>query len=173
MTVVSLYDIIEERGTAEPPDPAASGENLAGFAARMAKEACDEYARLRQYEEDFGDIPKEIEDDDAACLKLLQAIWGAFRRWAKEAEEVLDRIKRLESMGHRVAGSEQLRDCLGRASARLTVTPEEIIESHQQVRRGEVIPAQVLRDELRARLQQKRSAGLEQSRSADSGSGTG
>jgi hypothetical protein len=145
MTVVSLFDVLQQQDEA----PMSSDPRLAELAGRMVHALRDDYGRLRQYEQDFGDVP---DDDDAAELELLRCIWRLFDEWAQEAEQVLARAGRLEAVGLAVAQVAELRDDYGLARARLSNTPEQIIRSKQQARGGDVISAKELRDELRARV---------------------
>lgn len=118
----------------------------------MVAELRDEYRRIRNYEEVYGDFPEDL--DDGTELELLRSIWRMFDRWAEEAEEVLARAKLLKAAGETIADLDGLEDDYWRSRARLSVTPEQIIHSKQQARRGEIIPVEVLRNELRARLHQ-------------------
>jgi hypothetical protein len=130
MSVASLFDAVQEHDRSR-------------FVEMLVKSSREDYARLREYEEEFGPSLAD-EKKDSAALELFRSIWKLYEQWANEAEQVLARVRV-------VAGAERLRDDYGAARARLTINPESIIVAKQQLRRGEGIPVEVLRDELRRR----------------------
>jgi hypothetical protein len=75
-----------------------------------------------------------------------------FEDCVNDAEQVLERIEKVERLGHRVEGAERLRDEVGRVRAMLSVSPEAITGAKEQVRRGGTHPASELRHELQHRV---------------------
>jgi hypothetical protein len=82
----------------------------------------------------------------------MRSVWRLYFQWADEAEQVLERADALARPDRRIAGLKELNEAFGRARARLTVTPEQIARAKEQARRGQIVPAKELRDELHARL---------------------
>jgi len=151
MTAVSLFDVMARQDTG--PGDAGRTARLAALASRLVQEARDEYRRLRQYEQEFGQFA-EIQDKPygAKELELLRSIWRMFDRWAEATEEILGRADQMAAAGQNVPQIEELRDDYGAVRARLSVTPEQIMHADQQAHNGEAFTAKELRDELRARL---------------------
>lgn len=120
--------------------------------ARMAEElVAGVLAAFRQVEQ-LDRLPPGSQEpfrkDVAIMLRL------AYSQCAQDAEQVLQRVSRLEKRGKQIAGAEALRDALGRTQAMLSVSLEDISEAQQQGRQGNVRAAEELRRELRARLHQ-------------------
>jgi hypothetical protein len=151
MTAVSLFDVMARQETGF--GNAAKTARLAALASRLVQEAREEYRRLREYEQEFGQFT-ELEDRPYGDreLELLRSIWRMFDRWAETAEEVLGRADQLAAVGETIPHLEQLRDDYGAVRARLSVTPEQIMHADHQAQNGETFTAKELRDELRARL---------------------
>ena len=65
---------------------------------------------------------------------------------------MLLRTRKLAEAGHPLEKAEALEHAFGRVQARLKWTPEKFDRAHEQVRRGEFIPLQELRNERTRRL---------------------
>ena len=149
MTAVSLYDLIaREAGAGVTAYPQAR-DRAGWLAERLVESTIADWHRLVQYEDDLTPANR---DDEGVALEIARSIHGLFQEWAAEAEQVLARTRQRASAGHRVANAEALEDAYGRTRARLKLTPEMIARSMEHVRRGEFVPAEELRDELRTRL---------------------
>lgn len=148
MTVVPLFDLLERQEQAAADAAPQGGRPSVRLVERAAAALREDFRRLRELEREFGNAA----DDDAAELELLRSVWRMFDDWAREAEQVLARLGRVETAGRVVPHADGLRDDYGFARARLSITPEQVIRAKQQVRRGEVVSAKELRDELRARM---------------------
>jgi len=117
---------------------------------KLVKSAREDYARLQDYEAEFGPSLADPKDDDAA-LHVFKSIWSLYEQWARDVEQVLARVDELEAAGHVIPARPDLVNDLRFTRARLKVNPEIIIRGKQQARRGEAIPVEVLRHELRRR----------------------
>lgn len=148
MAAVNLFDVLVQTEAALPDAGGRREGTLTTFAERMVAALRDDYRRLKAYEEDF-----DFTDlDDERELLILRSIWRAFDHWAQETEGVVARVEKLGPAGKDIEGLEELRDQYCVTRARLTITPDSLIEAKHQDARGEVFTAQELRDELRARL---------------------
>jgi hypothetical protein len=149
MTVVSLFDMIERQDrTATTPD-ADAGARLRHVAEALVRSLLLDLERLGQDERELTPIAAgnpELE------LELWKSLWSRHRQWADEAEQVLDRVRRMGEGSDRVADFNRLESAYARTMARLSATPERLASAMGQVRRGEVVSAKELRDELRTRL---------------------
>lgn len=150
MTILMLFDALSRQ---EPPT-AASGETehsqIPGqFAEELVLAAIADHDRLRAYERRFAWAPMQ---DSGQELEVRQSVWRVFANWADEAEGVLLRARSLAAKGRAIQGVDQLDLAVGRVRARLTVSPEKTVQAMEDARQGRVIPAEELRDELRARL---------------------
>ena len=105
-------------------------------------------SRLNKYEIDFGS--PELHDPQAA--EVLRSVFDLYVQWAAEADQLLARAETLERSNQLHAKAEQLADACAKVHARLGVTPEKMARALEQARTGQVIPAETIRDELRARL---------------------
>jgi hypothetical protein len=123
---------------------------VARLVEKLVKSSREDYARLKDYEAEFGPSLADEKDDEAA-LQVLRSIWALYAEWARDAEQVLARVKDLKASGHLIPEADGLFDDYSFARAQLAMKPEGIIRGMQQIRRGEVIPVEVLRDELRRR----------------------
>lgn len=143
MTAVKLFDALarasQGRGNALP------GGELVPLAQKLVAAALDDLQRLRDYEQQCltGDWR-----DGESHGRLTQLLHDLYRQWSDEAAQVMDRVQALTS----VRGAEDLEQACWRVRARLQLTPERVLRATEQARRDETVPAEVLRDELRARL---------------------
>ncbi|HEX8523122.1 MAG TPA: hypothetical protein VF669_12770 [Tepidisphaeraceae bacterium] len=96
------------------------------------------------------------EADPAAEVELREM----FERWADAGDEALDRLARLqreESIA--VPSYVELMHGHGRVRAMLSVSLEDLAEVRAQIRRGEVIPLEEVKRELRLRRKPQSSDG--------------
>lgn len=145
MTAVSLFDLLAREG-ASSEDSHAS---LAQLAQTLVTNALADWQRLKDYEQQYT---PGLDEDPRLALEITQSIYSMFREWADEAEQVLARVQHLSAAGHSVRNVAALEDAYGLARARLKLTPEKLMRAMEQVRNGNVVPAEELRNELRARL---------------------
>lgn len=147
MTAASLLDILvgDDNGDADP----ARAAQAVDFARSLVDSTLADWQRVLGYEEQFSTAEYVTPATDDKINRLLDEI---YRAWAAEAEQVLERIRRLRAAGHRLEHAEALEKAYGCARARLELTPEMIARATQQARQGQVIPLKELRDELRARV---------------------
>lgn len=148
MSALPLFDLLFSLSGRGPTsaDPAAS-ERAARWAAQLIQESLAEIGHLQDMDKDLGNSSRSTTFDRQAAA-LLQ---GAYEDWARRGEALLGRVTRVEGRGTRVEGSQQLRDELGRVSAMLRVTLDDLDEAAEQVRRGEVFTLDEVRRELLAR----------------------
>jgi hypothetical protein len=70
--------------------------------------------------------PPELDDECNRALHRLYEVWAA------DAEQVLERSRRLAVSGRPVANAEDLEDAYGRVRGRLGLTPEMISRAMDQ-----------------------------------------
>jgi hypothetical protein len=140
MSVASLFQSVQEYDRSR----------VVRLVEKLVKSAREDYARLQDYEAEFGPSLVDPKDDEAA-LQLFRSIWSLYETWARDAEQVLARVDELEASGHVIPARPDLARDLGFTLVRLKVDPASIIRGKQQARRGEAIPVEVLRHELRRR----------------------
>ena len=144
MTAVPLFDLLAREKTFTQTE-----SSLAQLAQSLVDNALADWKRLKEYEERYS---PGLNDDPALALKISQSIYEMFRQWAGEAEQVLARVRNLKSSGQVTTNINDLLDAHGFAMARLNFPPEKLMRAMEQVRRGELVSAEELRNELRARL---------------------
>jgi hypothetical protein len=147
MTAATLFDVLCRDGrTAADPDRAARMDLLA---RRMVDSALADWQRVLEYEQEFSSLgcgTPELDD------QRNRAMYGIYEAWAADAEQVLERSRRLAASGRPVANAEDLEHAYGRVRARLGLTPEMLSRAAEQVRQGQARPLKELRDELLARV---------------------
>ncbi|HEV2294019.1 MAG TPA: hypothetical protein VGR35_09185 [Tepidisphaeraceae bacterium] len=89
-------------------------------------------------------------DGDGSGLASAQQLRAAWQRWADDAEALLEQLRPKLRLKVHVIGALDLDYAIGRARAMLTLTPEAVIFSREQMRRGSVQSAEEVRRELRA-----------------------
>jgi hypothetical protein len=119
--------------------------NAAKIAAALVDSLLAEYAGLRQLD---GFLYPNRER--RAERRVAQSLHAAWRQWADDAGLLLDRLQRLNAAGERFTRQEQLADAHGRTMAMLQITLERNDRACDQVKRGELIPVEEVRRELRA-----------------------
>ncbi len=145
MTAVSLLDLLRR---SEPVGGAAHGElsDSAGrLAAQLVEASLGDWCRIRQYEKDFTPVDWT---DRATALEIDRSIYALHADWAAEADQILQRVRRLAESGHPVPKTDELQDALGLTRARLELTPETIAGAMDRMHPGQIIPAKDLRNEL-------------------------
>ncbi|HSU69403.1 MAG TPA: hypothetical protein VLJ39_21130 [Tepidisphaeraceae bacterium] len=144
MTTASLLDAV----TRDDSSPAMRAR-LAGLAGRVVEGLLARRELILRIEQEF--LPSEWADP-AAGMELERSIYSLHRQWASEAEEVLQRVRRLVALGASVKDFEAIENAYASTIARLKLTPERTARGLTQAAQGEFTPAQDLRDELRARI---------------------
>jgi hypothetical protein len=150
MTAVALFDAFARArggaggGGGGPPD----GE-LVSLAHKLVIAALADLQRLRDYEVQC--FAHDWRDADLH-RSLTRSLYDLYQQWSTDAEQVLERVRALTAAGKAVADADLLEDACGSVRARLQLTPEQVERATAQARRGETVPAEVLRNELRARL---------------------
>jgi hypothetical protein len=153
MTAFPLFDLFAANANSLPAESAKQERErqLMTVAASMVAIAIQQFEKIRALDEALAS-PREVEDaafntDAAVGLRLM------YDEAAQDADRILDRIDRLERRTKKVVtGSNELRDWHGKTMAMLSVSLEDIARGIEQAKRGEVVPASVLRNELRNRL---------------------
>jgi hypothetical protein len=140
MSVASLFE----------PVQGYDRSRLIRLVEKLVRSCREDYARLEEYNREFSPSLADEKDDDAA-LGVLQSIQRLYDEWAAEAEVILARVDELRRSGHAIPEAAELADDHAGARARLSVKPERTIIAMQQLRRGEGVPLEVVRDELRRR----------------------
>jgi hypothetical protein len=148
MTAVTLFDAFARaRGGAGGGEP-SDGE-IVSLAHKLVSAALADLQRLRDYE--LQCFARDWRDADLH-RNLTRSLHGLYQQWARDAEEVVERVRSLSAAGTPVAGADQLEEACGSVLARLQLAPDQIERGTAQARRGETVPGEVLRNELRARL---------------------
>ena len=148
--MTTLYDVLVQAGGG---GAAAAAEPMAGhlkwMAERLVAEMLADLQRVREYEE----LCLAQDWRDAELHRhLTRSIYELYQEWAAEAEQVLGRVRPSSAAGSPIPRAGELEDQLWRVRARLQFTPERIERATDQARAGQTIPAEELRDELRARV---------------------
>ena len=146
MTATPLLDLLELEGRLVPEGQRR--EDLLALVRQMVDSVAQAGKQLREYERQIYLKPAP---NEGAEFQRDQAIHRLFQEWAAEAEEVLKRIAGVKSLELELDATAALRQELGFARARLTVTPEKLARGRSQARAGQTIPIEVLRNELQAR----------------------
>ncbi len=123
--------------------------NLPNLTAEQAEfwvaAALAEAKALRQH--DDGLYPQQGDDAALASAQQLRAAW---QRWADDADALLAQLRPKLLLKVHVIGAMDLDYAIGRARAMLSLTPQAVISSREQVRHGVVRSAEEVRRELRA-----------------------
>ena len=110
-------------------------------AERWVAAALAEEAALREHDDRL--YPGAAADADAmASAHRLHAAW---RRWAHDAESLLDR---LGHAGQTVARADELERAVGRVKAMLKLTPEQLNERRRQALDDRTFSGEEVRREL-------------------------
>jgi hypothetical protein len=127
---------------------ATTSDYLGSVAAEFVAAALADYRLIRKLDEvPIGKQP--VFDRQVAIL-----IRHMYDEWATQGEGLLKRIAAINversGDGRGTPGIEDLRDAVGRTRAMLSVSLEEIEEGIAECERGETIPLEEVRRELRA-----------------------
>lgn len=123
---------------------------LTRFAESLVKSVLDDVDRLELFEESVPANPSGGEakfDYDVAVLLRYN-----YEECVKRAEQVLQRVERLEARGQKVKGAERLRDAHGRLAAMMSISLDKLMGVEKPSRKQKVHPASELRHELQNRL---------------------
>jgi hypothetical protein len=124
---------------------------LTQFAQSLVQSVLDDLERVWLFEssvEQNGPAEEVVQfDRDVAVL-----VRYSYEECMKRAEQVLERVSRLEARGHKIKGAEKLRDAHGALAAMLSVSLEEIAHAREQAGHGKVHSAAELRHELHSRI---------------------
>jgi hypothetical protein len=143
MTAVTLFDTlatVSSRGT--------SSTDLSSMASELIANQLEDLQRVKNYEKPCLACGWE---DAELHSRLTREVYALYENWASEAEEVLGHVAPFSEHGNVANGLRELKDAYWRVKARLKLTPEQIERAMDQVRRGETIPAEEARNELRNR----------------------
>ena len=146
MTGITLYDALAQAG-------GAADEPLAGHLKRLAERLiAGVLADLERVRELEGQCLTQDWRDADLHRRLTRSVYELYREWAAEGEQVLARVRPSSGTTASIPRADELEDAVCRVRARLQLTPEQIERATEQVRRGQIIPAKELRNELRARI---------------------
>ena len=127
-----------------PPEP--ESEALVRLAEQMVATSIKSGQMLRELRERMFPM-----SDNPAALEVAHALRAEFLQWADEADAVFERASKLRQSGRSISGSEELGDLIGMTRAMLQITPEAHLQAVEQIRRGETVPIDEVRRELRLR----------------------
>jgi hypothetical protein len=119
--------------------------------------ALAEARALRQYDDKL--FPPSA---DPAVFEPAKELHAAWSRWVDDSEALYERVRPLLRARQYVNGATDLDHAIGRTRAMLQITPESWLEGLEEGRRGDVVPHEEIRRELRDRLAQRRAASLRQ-----------
>jgi hypothetical protein len=108
--------------------------------------AIAEEKALRQHDDQLFADPR-----DPAARPLIEHLRDVWQHWVEHAEELYDRIRKLDGISSPVMGLHDLGYLIGRAKAMLQMTPDVLAKRMDQVERGEVLTIEEVRRELRSR----------------------
>src|SRR5690349_18821690 len=97
---------------------------LTQFAQRLVQSVLDDVERVRLFEravDPFTDERNVRFDRDVAVL-----VRYSYEECMKRAEQILQRVDRLRSRGHKIKGADKLRDAHGELASMLDVSLEDI-----------------------------------------------
>lgn len=80
-----------------------------------------------------------------------ERVRAQFEQWARDADAAIERIKQVRREQGEVARYEELYHAHGKVMAMLSVSLEDVREGRAQIRRGEGIPLEEVKRELRLR----------------------
>jgi hypothetical protein len=123
-----------------PNLPELTVEQAEGWVAAALAEA----RALRQHDDHLFPV-----SGDAAGRAVAEQLHLAWRKWADEAAAVYERLRPLLDTRQHVAGAHDLDYAIGRVQAMLTLSPADVQARQEQVRRGDVLPPEEVRRELR------------------------
>ena len=152
MSALPLLDYALSSATARKghaPSRRAKGR-LTQFAQSLVQSVLDDLERVRLFET----AVEASEEDDSYRFDRDVAVlvrYG-YEECMKRAEQILQRVDRLQARGHKIKGAEKLRDAHGELAAMLNISLEDIAHAQEQATHGKVHPASELRNELRARI---------------------
>ena len=118
-------------------------ERSAKVAAELIRSALSEIRHIENLDEKLA--PADSTQFDRRTVALLR---GMYEEWARQAEELLDRVGPLERTGP-IAGAEELRNAHGRTRALLSIPLDRLERSHKDAVQGRTVPAEEVRRELR------------------------
>jgi hypothetical protein len=122
---------------------------LTQFAQSLVQSVLDDLDRVKLFESSVEKIePGEAFQFDRDVAVLVRY---SYEECMKRAEQVLERVSRLEARGHKIKGAEKLRDAHGGLAAMLSASLEEIAHAQEQAGQGKVHSAAELRHELQTR----------------------
>jgi len=128
-----------------------SNGQLTQFAESIVKSVLDEIDGVSLFEKSVEN-GKPDEHDFTFDRDIAVLVRYSYEECIKQAEQVLQRVNRLEQRGYKIKGAEKLRDEQGRLSAMLSVSLEDVDEAMGHASQGKVRSLGELRNELQARL---------------------
>ena len=131
---------------ASPAGEQGTDRALAERAGQLMEFALAEYDRIAGLDENLGRLALRHTDRQGAA-----AIRRLYQQWVEQADELLHRV-RTHGLRERLAdGYEKLERAVGRTLAMLSVTLDSLERADEQIQKGEVVSAEEIRRELRAR----------------------
>ena len=118
------------------------------MAAELIANQLEDLQRVKKFEEPCLACGWE---DAELHSRLTREVYALYENWASEAQEVMEHVAPFSEHDIVANGLRDLKDAYWRVRARLKLTPEMIERATDQVRRGETIPAEEARNELRNR----------------------
>lgn len=149
MIAVSFFDALACDDSRTAAADCQRRGQMTELARRYVESALADWQRVLDCESQFDSMTFATPAEQS---RVNRSLYEVHQKWAADAEQVLLRTRQLASVGLSVEDAEALEHAFGRVQARLKMTPEMFDRSREQVRRGEFIPMQELRNELRARL---------------------
>ena len=146
MTATPLIDLVELEGRLA--QEGTRRQELLALVQRMITSLVEQSEQLHEYERQIHATPAANEQVE---LHRDETMYGLFQEWAAEAETLLDRLAAMTALEIDASQSTTLRDELGFARARLKLTPQKLARARAQIRAGQTVPIEVLRNELQAR----------------------
>src|SRR4051812_44864365 len=120
MTAMPLFDLLAGAGNSTLP---MAQTNLASMGDKLVEHSLADWKELLEYEDQFSVANW---DDRERGLGITRLIYSMFGQWTQEAQQILARVRQLQAAGHNVVRLPELEDAIGKASARLKLTPDQI-----------------------------------------------
>ena len=147
MSAIPLFDyVFIADDTARKHRSRSTEAALDQVAASLVQTMLHHFAQARALDGSLGHNGAEFSERLAVFVRLM------YEDCLKDARQVIERVEKVERLGHRVQGADQLRDEIGCVTAMLSISLADIANAKQQVEQGKTTPASELRDELQRRV---------------------
>jgi hypothetical protein len=142
MVAFALFDFVRSSEGSLEKAQAVAGELIGGALA--------EFQQLQKLEAKLKPFDNPRADRQTAALFL-----GSYEAWAREAQGVLERLKRLGDQAATIKGAAELERAYGSTRAMLSISLDDMIKSDEDIKAGRLISIEEVRREVRLRANRK------------------